>query len=101
MVSYAHFRIVVVLATALVVANLAFADLSDDFVPLRDDPAIEYATRPTHDPISILNAEIEATRTNLKFDDDQGYLRSVLETLRFPNESQMAVFSKTSVQEQA
>ena len=100
MVSYAHFRIVVVLATALVVANLAFADLSDDFVPLRDDPAIEYATRPTHDPISILNAEIEATRTNLKFDDDQGYLRSVLETLKIPIESQMAVFSKTSVQAQ-
>jgi len=98
MVSYAHFRIVVILATALVVANLAFADLSDDFVPLRDDPAIGYATRPTHDPISILNEEIEATRTHLKFDDDQGFLPSVLETLKIPIESQMAVFSKTSVQ---
>ncbi len=98
MVSYAHFRSVVILATALVVTNLAFADLSDDFVPLRDDPAIAYATRPTHDPISILNAEIEATRTQLKFDGEQGYLRSVLETLKIPIESQMAVFSKTSVQ---
>ena len=59
MVSYAHFR-TVILAVAFVVTNLAFADLSDDFVPLRGDPAIEYATRPTHDPISVLNAEIEA-----------------------------------------
>ncbi len=98
MVSYAHFRIVVILATALVVTNLAFADLADDFVPLPDDPAIEYATRPTYDPISTLNAEIEAGNERLEFDGKQGYLRSVLETLKIPIESQMAVFSKTSVQ---
>jgi hypothetical protein len=98
MVSYVHFRTVVILAAALVVTSLAFADLADDFVPLRDDPAIEYATRPAHDLISILNEEIAAGRAHLKFDDDQGYLRSVLETLKIPIESQMAVFSKTSVQ---
>jgi hypothetical protein len=86
-----------VFALALLGTAAAFADL-DDFVPLRDDPAIEYATRPTHDPISILNEEIAAGKAQLKFDGEQGYLRSVLETLKIPIESQMAVFSKTSVQ---
>lgn len=89
-------RIAVVLA--LVLAATAFAELGDDFVPLRDDPAIEYATRPTHDPISVLNEELEGGRARLKFDGQQGYLRSVLEALRIPVESQIAVFSKTSVQ---
>ena len=91
-------RITLLIAAIIVFVAAGFADLSDDFVPLRDDPAIEYATRPTHDPISILNAEIEAGRARLKFDGEQGYLRSVLETLKIPIESQMAVFSKTSVQ---
>jgi hypothetical protein len=98
-VRYVNSRTVVVLALALV-STAAFADLADDFVPLRDDPAIEYATRPTHDPISILNEEIEAGKARLKFDSEQGYLRSVLETLKIPIESQMSVFSKTSVQAQ-
>ena len=89
-----------VFALAVLAATAAYADLADDFVPLRDDPTIEYAIRPTHDPISILNAEIEAGRARLKFDGEQGYLRSVLETLKIPIESQMAVFSKTSVQAQ-
>jgi len=97
-VASVHTRAAVVIALAVVTATALFADLSDDFVPLRDDPAIAYATRPTHDPISILNAEIEAGRAHLKFDGNQGYLRSVLDTLKIPVESQMAVFSKTSVQ---
>ena len=98
--SYIQSRTVVALGVVLVAATATFADLSEDFVPLRDDPAIEYATRPTHDPISILNEEIEAGRAGLRFGGEQGYLRSVLENLKIPVESQMAVFSKTSVQAQ-
>jgi hypothetical protein len=90
-------RIAAIFTLALF-ATVVFADLADDVVPLRDDPAIEYGTRPTHDPISVLNDEIEAGRARLKFDSEQGYLRSVLEALKIPIESQMAVFSKTSVQ---
>jgi hypothetical protein len=76
----------------------AFADITDVFIPQREDPAIEYDTRPVHDAVSKLNDMIEAGRLHLKFDGDQGYLRSVLEALNVPIESQMAVFSKTSVQ---
>lgn len=91
-------QVMLLSAAAVFWVGAALADLSDDFVPLTDDPAIEYATRPTHDPISTLNAEIEAGNARLKFDGEQGYLRSVLGALRIPIESQMAVFSKTSVQ---
>jgi len=97
-VAYVNRRTAAVIVVALAATTAALADLSDDFVPLRDDPAIEYATRPTKDPISTLNEEIEAGRARLKFDGAQGYLRSVLENLKIPIESQMAVFSKTSVQ---
>ena len=91
-------QIALLTSTVVLWVGAAFADLSGDFVPLRDDPAIEYASRPTNDPISSLNAEIEAGRARLKFDGDKGYLRSVLDNLNIPIESQMAVFSKTSVQ---
>ena len=77
---------------------VAFADIETGFVPDPEDPAIAYGTRPTTDRISTLNHEIEAGRAKLKFDGEQGYLRSVLDALHIPIESQMAVFSKTSVQ---
>ena len=49
-------------------------------------------------PVAELSANIQAGRVELKFDDAQGYLRSLLEALHIPIESQMVVFSKTSVQ---
>ena len=75
----------------------AFAALAGVFIPDRDDPAIEYAS-PARDPVSLLNDELEAGRVRLSFDSSRGYLPSVLEALKVPIESQMAVFSKTSVQ---
>ena len=89
--------LVVVLVCVVAAAFAGFGDV-DAYVPDRDDPAIEYSTLPTHDPVSELNAEIAAGRARLNFDGGQGYLRSVLEALHVPVESQMAVFSKTSVQ---
>src|SRR5215467_1085577 len=75
--------------------------LSDDgFVPAPDDAAIEYTSRPTNDSVSTLNREIEAGKVRLTFDGRHGYLASALEALHVPIESQMAVFSKTSVQAQ-
>jgi hypothetical protein len=61
-------------------------------------PAIEYASRPTADPIVELNRRIDEGSARLTFDEDTGYLRSVLEALRVPVESQMLVMSKTGVQ---
>ena len=54
---------------------------------LLDHPAINYNHAPVHDPVARLDA------SKLKSD-----LRSVLEALHVPVESQIAVFSKTSLQ---
>ncbi|PYR43667.1 MAG: hypothetical protein DMF93_02525 [Acidobacteria bacterium] len=61
-------------------------------------PAIEYATRPTTDPIAELKQRIDAGDARITFDADTGYLRSVLEALHVPAASQMLVMSKTGVQ---
>lgn len=76
----------------------AFGDLRGVFLPDINHPAIEYSTRPVADPVSRLNLEIRQGRVHLTFDDKQGYLRSVLQALNLPIESQLLVFSKTSVQ---
>jgi hypothetical protein len=76
----------------------ALGDLKSIFVADPNHPAIEYSTRRLKDPVSELNRKIQAGEVRLNFDGAQGYLRSVLGALSIPIESQIAVFSKTSVQ---
>jgi hypothetical protein len=64
-----------------------------------DDSSIQYLKRPLQDPVAELSRKVQAGQVQLHFDENQGYLRSVLDALGVPVESQMAVFSKTSVQE--
>ena len=61
-------------------------------------PAIGYKSRPTTDPIARLNQRIQNNEVKLTYESGHGYLRSVLEALDVPAESQLAVFSKTSAQ---
>lgn len=85
----------------LVLLSVAFAsgDRKGMFLlPDKDSPAIEYGMRPTTDAVSQLNLKIQQGKVHLKFDDKQGYLRSVLQALDVPIESQLLVFSKTSFQ---
>jgi hypothetical protein len=82
----------------LVTIAVAFGDLQGVFVPDLDHPEIQYTTRPLKDRVSELNRRIQTGEVQLKFDGGQGYLRSVLGVLSVPIESQMIVFSKTSIQ---
>ncbi len=50
------------------------------------------------DPVTELSRKIERGQVQLAFDRVTGYLPAVLKALDIPVESQMAVFSKTSVQ---
>ena len=84
----------------LLIVSVGVGDVDKGFVPEPNDPAIEYTSRPTNDLISVLNRDIKAGKVRLRFDGRQGYLPSVLKALHVPIESQMAVFSKTSVQAQ-
>jgi len=62
-------------------------------------PAIEYWSRPTTDSVAELSRQVdEGSARGVTFDEGTGYLRSVLEALRVPVESQMLVMSKTGVQ---
>src|SRR6202034_4762740 len=63
-----------------------------------DDPTIQYNTRMPHDEVSYLNQRIQRGQVHLQYEKPQGYLRSVLEALDVPVESQLVVFSKTSFQ---
>ena len=90
--------------TALVIAGLAagavavLAELGGSSLASPDHPAIGYDTRPVTDDVAQLNRKIQDGRVQLKFEGVQGYLRSVLDALNIPIESQMVVFSKTSLQ---
>jgi hypothetical protein len=88
------------LLVAVVIAGMAamFGEMSNAFSWSRDHPAIEYARRPLKDPISELNRKLQDGTVTLTFDRLHGYLRSVLHALDVPIESQMLVFSKTSLQ---
>ena len=69
---------------------MSYADL--------DQPAIQYNTQTLHDPGTQLNRKIQYGEVHLKFDGPQGYLRSMLDALDVPIQSQLVVFSKTSFQ---
>jgi hypothetical protein len=98
---------IAVRTSAIVLAALAigvvsgFAELSDKLSPPLDHPAIEYFNylkHPPHDIVSDLKRKVEQGKIQLKFDAGKGYLPAVLQALHVPIESQMAVFSKTSLQ---
>ena len=61
-------------------------------------PRSSTSTRPARDPVAALNRRLQAGELQLSFDSGSGYLRSLLEALAIPIESQLAVFSKTSTQ---
>jgi hypothetical protein len=75
----------------------AYADLGGMFSGGLQHPAIQYYSRPVKDPVYELNRKIQAGQVKLKFDGAQGYLRSLLDALNIPVESQLVVFSRTSL----
>jgi len=68
------------------------------FFSTRRHPAIEYPDRTTTDVVAELKRKVDAGSARLRFEGRGGYLRSVMEALHVPAESQSVVFSKTSLQ---
>lgn len=85
---------------ALLIVTGAFllGDLAGVFTGALDHPAIEYSTRPVHDPVAGLNKRLDAGET-LEFEPGRGYLRAVLRALGIPVESQIVTFAKSSFQQ--
>ena len=94
-------RILLAAMGTLLLGVWAFAELGDTLAPPLSHPAIgyfNYVKRPLRDPVSVLSRKIEQGAVTLRFDERAGYLRSVLGALDVPIESQVVVFSRTSMQ---
>jgi hypothetical protein len=85
---------VAILATALAAYDQSPTDLT---ILSIDHPAIRY-TEPANDPVARLDQRLAGGKAKLEFRSDLGYLPSLLENLGVNPDSQMLVFSKTSIQ---
>ena len=63
-------------AIAVLAAARAFADLDGSYVLPLDDWAIQYATQPLADPVTLLQQRIKRGEAKLEYDPDYGYLKS-------------------------
>jgi hypothetical protein len=79
-------------------AAAVLAQRTDAFVASRDHPAINYSKGPVADRVDSLNARLQDGSAKLEFDETTGYLKAVLEALKIPVESQVAVFAQNSFQ---
>lgn len=66
--------------------------------PLHEHASIAYLERPAADPVARLNEAVARGAVMLQRDPKTGYLRSVLDALDVPAESQLLLFSKTGIQ---
>ena len=63
-------------------------------------PAIKYLTSDTDTVVDQLNKKLRDGAAKLVFDEKTGYLKSVLDLLEVPVESQVMVYTQTSLQAQ-
>ena len=61
-------------------------------------PAIKYSTAPLNNAVASLNQKLQEGAVRLAFEGRSGYLRTALAALEIPVDSQMLVFSPTSLQ---
>ena len=64
-----------------------------------DKPPINYRVATPDNCVTRLQKKLDAGQEAFQYDADQGYLKSLLSALNVPPESQMLVFSKTSLQQ--
>jgi hypothetical protein len=63
-----------------------------------DDPAIAYATAPLSNVVVEVNRKLQDGTLRFAFDSRSGFLQSALDALQIPVDSQLLVFSRTSLQ---
>src|ERR1700685_1116276 len=92
------------LAVGLWLFALAFvwppvdAQRAGAFMGSFDDPAIGYSKMPLDNVVVDVNRRLQDRSLQLAFDSHSGFLRSALEALQLPIDSQLLVFSRTSLQ---
>ena len=83
----------------LLLLGIAMAQSPSRFPGTIDQhPSINYDGTALTDEVTLLKRDIDAGAATLSFEGRQGFLRSVLEKLNVPVESQVLLFSKTGIQ---
>jgi hypothetical protein len=91
-------NLLIAAAAVALAVTVVHGQRRDVFVESRNVPAIEYDTTPGDNVVTRLNDQLKNGSVNLAFDEGNGYLRSLLDALHIPIESQALVFSQTSFQ---
>jgi hypothetical protein len=86
-----------VLACVTLPAHAQIAVRNQGYVPFSDEP-INYRTQEVTDPVAKLQKLLERGDVKLDYEPTHGYLKSVLDKLEIPVDTQTLVFSKTSFQ---
>jgi hypothetical protein len=86
----------IILLSSAMVARADFQG-STHMVPF-DEEGIAYQNQAASGPIAQLQKRMASGESILSFDNDKGYLPSLLQQLKISDHSQMLVFSKTSFQ---
>jgi hypothetical protein len=94
--TFAATLLVAVLGLAGVVAGGGQRPLTA--TSFRNHPAIRYQEVPAQDAVTRLNERLASGEVTLEFEPVRGYLRSVLKAFGISEQSQLLVFSKTSLQ---
>jgi len=68
------------------------------FMGSSEDPAIAYTTASLNNAVVDVNRKLQDGAIQFTFDPRSGFLRSALEALQLPVDSQLLVFSRTSLQ---
>jgi hypothetical protein len=74
------------------------SEIRSGFIYDSDYPYIGYSGTPQHNDIARLIGRMESGKVRLAYSEPRGYLDSVLKALRIDPNSQVLVFSKTSLQ---
>jgi hypothetical protein len=74
------------------------AQIETSFFEGREHPAIGYGLTPPDDPVARLGRALESGAATLPFEPGSGFLRALLRALDVQVDTQLAVFSKTSLQ---
>jgi hypothetical protein len=74
------------------------AQRAGSFMGSSEDPAIRYSTARLNNVVEEVNRRIQAGSVPLTFEGRGGFLRSALDALQIPVESQLLVFSGDSLQ---
>jgi len=89
-------KVVATVAFLAWLTALASAQLADSIIE-PSHPAIRYPGEP-NDHVEQLNRKLRSGEVSLRFEERTGYLRSLLTALDVPIDSQVALFSGTSLQ---